>query len=153
MLGKGVFNEESSTSVSSGREDFHEIMETSHKNGAPPQFEFMKKKLFARLSVDSDVIEQDILANKASCQCSGNIRGRFPTCLAKYNAKFSSDTGLDYSASIEIVQELRSPLVYNDEDSTGRFISMCMGEFSLIFTAITSSFFFNISNQFVIIRL
>ena len=77
MLGKGVFNEESSTSVSSGIKDFHEVMETSHKNGTPPQFEFMKKKLFARLSVDSDVIEQDILANQASCQCSGNIDNFF----------------------------------------------------------------------------
>ena len=50
-----------------------------------------------------------------------------------YGAKFDPRTGLDFSASIELIQNLRSPIVYNDFENTEEYISKCLGEFYSVF--------------------
>ncbi len=52
---------------------------------------------------------------------------------SRNGAKFDPRTGLDFSASIELIQNLRSPIVYNDFENTEEYISKCLGEFYSVF--------------------
>jgi len=83
MKGKaaGDLNAESFAQVSSGLGTFHETMERAHQHGSQPNFQYMKKHLFAKLTIDANAIEKDIVTNGATCQCSGTVRGNFATCL------------------------------------------------------------------------